>query len=245
MEENKIFEIENTVGSMVTLFPKSADVFNKFKIDYCCAGDDTLNTAASKAGVSPAAVMKELKNAYEEFLTGASGSLSSEDTVNYDEFSNEDLINHILDTHHVYTKEALHEIDALVFKILKVHFASHSEELLEVHHLFGLLKTELEEHLIKEEEQLFPAMLEYENTKSPKLFDAITDYIESTENEHDAAGDILKSIQKVTRDFSPPAGACLTYVRAYEELEALEKNIFTHIHKENSILFKRFSKPEN
>jgi regulator of cell morphogenesis and NO signaling len=245
MEENKIFEIENTVGSMVTLFPKSADVFNKFKIDYCCAGDDTLNTAASKVGASPAAVMKELKNAYEEFLTGASGSLSSEDTVNYDEFSNEDLINHILDTHHVYTKEALHEIDALVFKILKVHFASHSEELLEVHHLFGLLKTELEEHLIKEEEQLFPAMLEYENTKSPKLFDAIADYIESTENEHDAAGDIFKSLQKVTRDFSPPAGACLTYVKAYEELEALEKNIFTHIHKENSILFKRFTKSEN
>lgn len=127
-----------------------------------------------------------------------------------------------------------------MFKILKVHFSHHSEELLKAHRLFGLLKIELEEHLVKEEENLFPLIEDYFETNDNKYLDKIHQFIEETESEHDAAGDILKELQAVTNDYVAPEGSCNTYRLVYHKLNALEKDLFTHIYLENSVLFKMF-----
>lgn len=55
------------------------------------------------------------------------------------------------------------------YQNIKSSFGHHGEELLKVHRLFGLLKIELEEHLIKEEENLFPLIKEYEVTKDENV----------------------------------------------------------------------------
>ncbi|MBC7960650.1 MAG: hemerythrin domain-containing protein, partial [Vallitaleaceae bacterium] len=55
--------------------------------------------------------------------------------------------------------------------------------------------------------------------------------------EHDEVGDLLKEIERITDDFTPPTNACFSFRRTYELLDALEKDIFNHIHMENSILF--------
>lgn len=143
----------------------------------------------------------------------------------------------IVDTHHDYTKRELKEIDALLSKILKVHFGHHGEELLKVHRLFGLLKIELEEHLIKEEENLFPLMKEYEVTKDENVKREIDKFIKEIEDEHDKAGDILKELEKITRDFKAPEDACTSYRLTYDKIHSLEKDLFIHIYKENSVLF--------
>ncbi|MHB1452848.1 MAG: iron-sulfur cluster repair di-iron protein [Saccharofermentanales bacterium] len=240
MSDNNLFSKSNSVGSMVTEFPKAAEVFNQFKIDYCCAGRDSLLEASAKVNADPDEVAAALAKKFDAVRASGLDPAKGAENVNYEAFSNEDLIDHILGTHHVYTKKAFQELDDLVLKILKVHFDAHSEELLEVHKLFGMLKTELEEHLIKEEEQLFPAMFEYEQTGSASRLAEIRQSIGTTEDEHLAAGEILKKLEAVTRDFTPPAGVCPTYIRTYKGLDELEKNIFEHIHKETSILFKRY-----
>ena len=99
------------------------------------------------------------------------------------------------------TKNQLKEIDTLLFKILKVHFQDHSEELLKVHRYFGSLKTELEEHLIKEEEQLFPLIERFELTKDDSILSKIHQVIKDTEDEHEAAGNILKELEKISPRF--------------------------------------------
>lgn len=127
-----------------------------------------------------------------------------------------------------------------MFKILKVHFKHHSEELLKVHRLFGSLKTELEEHLVKEEENLFPLIMAWEKTKDERTLSDIHRFIKDTESEHDAAGDILKEMEKITSDFTPPEGTCATYRLVYSRLHALQKDLFIHIYLENSVLFHMF-----
>jgi len=118
-----------------------------------------------------------------------------------------------------------------------VHFSHHSEELLKVHRLFGNLKIELEEHLVKEEENLFPLIKAYEKTKNEKYKVAIEKFIKETEDEHDAAGDILKELEVITRDFTAPEGTCTTFKLVYDKLHGLEKDLFIHIYLENSVLF--------
>ena len=62
--------------------------------------------------------------------------------------------------------------------------------------------------------------------------------VDELENEHNHAGNIIKELRKVTNDFTPE-GACGTYRLVYQRLEALESDLFKHIHLENNILFPR------
>lgn len=128
------------------------------------------------------------------------------------------------------------ELDSLINKIMVVHYENHANQLVELHKLFGNLKTELEEHFVKEEKLIFPLV----EDASPSQ--EIINYINELEADHDAAGEIIKSIQKVTNGFSAPQDACMTYRRTFDLLNDFVEDIFIHIFKENSILFPEYEK---
>jgi len=176
-------------------------------------------------------LFKKLNNEYEKFIK------SNSEYKDWRKEKPSALIRHIVKTHHEFTKKQLKEIDTLLFKVLKVHFKLHSEELLKVHRNFGSLKIELEEHLIKEEEILFPLIENFEITKDDSILSRIHQVIKDTENEHDAAGNIIKELEKITRDFNAPEGACTSFKLVYTKLHDLEKDLFIHIYLENSVLF--------
>lgn len=228
---SRVINANQKLGEVVSIFPDASRIFNEVKVDYCCGGHDSLGAALKDKGLNVDLFVDKLNDEYEKFL---------ESNKEYKDWRKEnplDLIKHIVDTHHQYTYRELKEIDGLLLKILKVHFHHNGEELLKLHKLFGSLKTELEEHLIKEEENLFPLMEEYFNNKDEAKKAELIKYIEETESEHDGAGDILKEMEELTRDFTPPAGACTTFKLAYHKLHELEKDLFMHIYKENSVLF--------
>ncbi|WP_186431252.1 iron-sulfur cluster repair di-iron protein [Clostridium sp. BSD9I1] len=226
--------VNQRLGEIVSIFPGSAEIFQKYKIDYCCGGHDSLKEALDEKVLAHENIVKELNDEYEKFKSS---------NGNYKDWRNEDpivLMKHIQHVHHDYTYKALSEIDPLMRKILKVHFKHNSEELLKVHKLFGTLKIELEEHLIKEEENLFPLIEQYEKAKDEETLKAIRKFIKETEDEHDTAGDIFKELEEITRDFKAPEGACTTFQLVYTKIDALEKDIFTHIYLENSVLFNMY-----
>lgn len=220
---------KTTLGEIVSLYPNTAKVMNKYKIDYCCGGKDTLYKALKDLSLDTDTVVSELES--QALLT------KYENVTNWKNESLSKIIDYILDTHHKFMREALEEINYLMFKILKVHYNTNGESLLVIHKLFGSLKTELEAHLVKEEENLFPLIKAYEKNKSTDIKNSIIKFILDTENEHDAAGDLFKALEAATNDFSPPKNACTSYVRTFELLDALEKDAFKHIHLENSVLF--------
>ena len=228
---NKIINKNQSLGEIVSIFPGAAQIFNRYKIDYCCGGHDTLAGALVAIAIENDEIIEELNNEYEKFIKSNS---------EYKDWRKENpsaLIKHIVQTHHEFTKKQLKEIDTLLFKVLKVHFKLHSEELLKVHRYFGTLKTELEEHLIKEEENLFPLIENFEITKDDSVLSKIHQVIKDTEDEHDAAGNIIKELEKITRDFNAPEGACTSFKLVYTKLHDLEKDLFIHIYLENSVLF--------
>ena len=95
----------------------------------------------------------------------------------------------------------------------------------------------------KEELILFPyiirlekALEERQDFTSP-AFGKIENPITQMEKEHNTEGDRFRKIEALTNKYRPPADACATFSRTYALLNEFQKDLHTHIHLENNILF--------
>jgi regulator of cell morphogenesis and NO signaling len=59
------------------------------------------------------------------------------------------------------------------------------------------------------------------------------------EAEHEAAGDLMKSIRQLTNQYTIPRDACPTISLTYKKLEEFDQDLMQHIHVENNVLFER------
>lgn len=230
---NNKFKTEDAIGQIVATFPGASEIFYKYDVDFCCGGDRPLSQAISSQGIIEKNIMDELNTKYQGF---------AENTEKFTDWAKESpskLIEYVVNNHHAYLNIAMPKISKLVLKILGVHGKSHPE-LFKVHKLFNNLRTELEGHLVKEEEYLFPLIIQYENGKDEKVRSAALNLIDELEEEHTGAGDIIKELREITDHYNTPKDGCGTFELAYKNLREFELDIFQHIHLENNILFNNF-----
>lgn len=227
-----MFESNQSVGEIVSKMSKAGDIFKQYRIDFCCGGNRPLKDVLAEKGLDEHEILTRLETAYNE-----AGTVRGADR-DFTGMRPAELAEYIEEKHHGYLKKVMPELDELITKIMKVHGLHHSE-LFKVHRLFATLKADLEEHLVKEEEILFPMIREYGEKHSVKLLAEIGKVIRETESEHEAAGNILKELRSITNDYMVPDDGCGTYRRTYALLEEMEADLFQHIHLENNILFKK------
>lgn len=230
----KLIRKDYSLGEVVTVYPAVVKKFNDMELDYCCGGSKSLEVALKEKGIDVDKFVEDLNKEFKEF------KFENSQYVDWREKSSEELISHIVETHHGETFRLLREIDPLMVKVFRVHFSHDPELLMKVHSLFGKLKCELEEHLLKEENILFPLMIKYDKAKDKEEKKEIEEDIRIIVNEHEAAGDILKELAEVTADYKVPEWGCISFKLLYDYLHDLEKDLFIHIHKENNILFPRY-----
>lgn len=223
-----------SLGECVVIYPAIVEKFNEMQLDYCCGGKENLEVALNEKNIDVDKFIENINIELEKF------TFDNTSYVNWNEKPSEELINHIVNTHHAKTFELLKDIDPLLVKVFKVHYDHLPEVLTKVHKLFGSLKCELEEHLIKEEKVLFPKMIEFDKNNNEEEKEKLREEIKSIVQEHEAAGDILKELAEITDDYSAPQWACASFKLVYLKMHELEKDLFVHIHKENNILFKRY-----
>ena len=222
-----------TVRELVNEMPGATRIFEKFKIDYCCGGNAPLTEACSRAGVD----VQEITHLLES--TAATKNTAGAD---YNELSLPALIDHIVTKHHVYTKDEMVRLEALMNKVVSVHGDNHPE-LRQVNVLFTRLCEELKPHMFKEEQILFPYIVQLDRSVTDKVkapfapFGTVNNPVRMMMMEHDAAGEILRKLRKLTSDYAVPADVCISYKTLYEALEALEQDLHQHIHLENNVLF--------
>lgn len=226
------FRITQNIGEIVAALPEAGRIFRQYGIDFCCGGNWPLSKAINEQNLNGEEILNRLDAAF----YGAQAAKTA--GIDFRSVSLTKLTEHIVDTHHVYLKEALPELGELTTRILRVHGGRH-EELLKIHKLFHTLKTDLEQHLFKEEEILFPFIREYETNPSVELKTRIAGIIKEMENEHESAGEILKELRTVSGQYSVPADGCSTFTLAFQKLQEIEADLFQHIHLENNILFRR------
>lgn len=228
---NRSFNENDKIGDIVTEFPNASDVFYKYNIDFCCGGNRPLSDAILAQKLDGSQLLEDLNNQYQEFME------KNNKFVDWAKESPSKLIDYVVNTHHAYLREELPKISEYVFKILKVHGKSH-EELFKVHRLFNNLRIELEEHLVKEEEFVFPKIKQYERERNDDVKNQLLNLINELEQEHTGAGDIIMELREVTDHYSIPKDACRTFEMTYRKLKEVELDLFQHIHLENNILFK-------
>ncbi|MGG0188052.1 iron-sulfur cluster repair di-iron protein [Bacillus rhizoplanae] len=227
-----VFTETSVIGDIVTQFPKASDLFKSYRIDFCCGGNKQLIDAINERNLSAEEVITNLNTLYYET------KLLNEAAIDWTIASYSELIDYIVNKHHRYLNEELPQLSPYVTKVLRVH-GSEQPHLAKIHKLFHELKTELEQHLIKEETEDFPLILAFEQNPTDENYTKLRKVVEELESEHSHAGNIIKELRNITNDFTPPEGACGTYRLVYQRLAALESDLFQHIHLENNILFPR------
>jgi regulator of cell morphogenesis and NO signaling len=149
-----------------------------------------------------------------------------------------ELVDHIDTVHHRYLWAELPRISALVDKIATVHGERHPE-LFEVQRLYGELRADLEPHLTREEQELFPRIRQLAKASDPssELTRDLAAQIEALAGEHETVGALLDDLRRVTSGYSVPGDGCASYAACYRALADLEVDTHLHVHKENNLLF--------
>ena len=225
---------EKTVASFVTENYKSADVFKKYNIDFCCGGNVPLNSVCTQNNINLEEIVLELEKIMEN-------NKPSED-IDYASWSLDKLAKHILETHHVYIKESSPTLETYLLKLRRVHGERHPE-LIKVQEIFSNLSLELSNHLMKEENILFPYILKLcsldkgESVDNINKLATVKNPISCMMMEHEVAGDEIKEINALTNNYTIPEDACNTYRVTFKKLEEFQNDLFMHVHLENNILF--------
>ena len=239
-----MIEKTKTVRDLAVENPAATRVFEKLRIDYCCGGHLSLEEACQNAGVEIGQVSEMLENAKID---------SSETSVSADDFTKMSLAalaDYIVRKHHALTREENERITALLEKVCAAHGANHAE-LYEIQKIFGALRLEIENHLLKEEQMLFPYIALMESSLNfgqpiPHApFGSTRNPVAVMVSEHDAAGEHLREIRNLSNHFAVPTDACATYKSLYNALEEYERDLHRHIHLENNILFPKAVEMEN
>ncbi len=227
------FDVTTPVGDIAAKMPSSTRIFQKFKIDYCCGGKMPLEDACSRAGVGIDVLLGEL----EELQKGPEERNWSEAPLN-------ELSDYIVRKHHVYTREETEALVVLANKVERVHGPNH-EEVIEVAAIVRELQTELYEHMMKEEQILFPFVSQLEHqisvgsAVSQPGFGTVQNPIRMMISEHDQAAEMLRRLREITSDYTLPEGACMSFQALYFRLQELEADLHQHIHLENNVYFPR------
>lgn len=227
-----------TVGSLVADDFDRAEVFENLGIDYCCHGNDTLEEACAKKGLSPDDVMARLDNKKSE---GGAPDFAS--------WPLDLLVDYVLKKHHRSFHQHHEELLQLVQKVDSVH-GSHHPELHDVRKAVEESFIELDSHFAKEEQILFPQFYELfqarEEGRDPSPFHcgSVAFPIRQMMLEHDATGDIWNRIAELTENFTTPSDGCASYRMMNRKLYTFFKDLKEHVTLENQLIFPGFIKLE-
>ena len=208
-----------SVGDIASDLPGAAEVFRRNGISFCCGGALTLADAAAKQGLAPETLLDAL-----QALIDAAGRDAPQETL--------PLIDHILARYHETHRDELEWLIPLAQKVETVH-GDHDEAPLGLTEALIALHDELDSHMLKEEQVLFPMMQQGGHPM-------IAHPIGVMRHDHDNAAELLRAVERITRGLSLPEGACRSWTALYTGLTKFSEDLVRHMHLENNILFPRF-----
>lgn len=223
MTDTPTLTADTGVGALVTEYPLAARALDRHGIDFCCGGGRPLGEVCSEKGLEVAAVLAEIQR-----------DVAAEPApqVRWDQEPLPALIEHILSYYHEPLKEELPRIEAMVRKVHRVHGEKDPERFQAILDTFLALADDLGQHMMKEEQILFPMIL---NDQGSMAGGPIT----VMESEHENAGEMLRRLRRLTNDYELPDEACNTWRALWFGLAELERSLHEHIHLENNILHRR------
>lgn len=224
---------DTTIREIVATDYRTAAVFQRHGLDFCCNGCRTIEQGCRDAGADENTLLHEL---------GAVLNAPAGIAPRYATWEPAALVSYIVANHHGYVRQAMPALVTHTRKIAEVHGERHTE-LLHIARLVERVAAEMSEHMEKEEQILFPFIVDLADAAQrgepiPRPpFGTVENPIRMMEAEHRLVGDAMAEIRALTDGYRLPDQACTTYKVCFQELEAFEADLHAHVHLENNILF--------
>ena len=224
----------DSIGEIVASDYRTAGIFQRHGIDFCCGGGRTLEQACRHAGVDTLEVLRE--------IAAVTAAAPAAGQPRFNSWKLAALADYIVANHHAFVRQQLPLMRSHSQRIAEVHGNRHPE-LSRVAALVDEIANEMTSHMMKEERILFPyiTLLEAARLQNKTLpaapFGSVDNPIRMMEAEHESAGHAMLEIRELTGGFVPPPDACATYTVCLQELAAFEADLHAHVHLENNILF--------
>ena len=224
-----------TIGEIVAHDFRTAAVFYKHGIDFCCKGQRSIEDVCQKNTLNPTRLSQELNEVM---------SNKGVESIDFKSWPLDLLADYVEKKHHRYVEEKTPTLIQFLNKLCKVHGETHPE-LFEITELFTGSAQDLAAHMKKEELILFPFIRKMAEAKSQNRdlatphFGTVENPVEMMKHEHEVEGDRFRKISELTDNYTPPVDACNTYKVTFEMLQEFEQDLHTHIHIENNIMFPR------
>lgn len=212
---------DTSLADIAQTIPGASAILNQYRLSFCCGGQHTLREATSKAKISAEDVHQALVNLLPLSSSGE----------NWQEASNEALINHLLERYHQVHRQQLTELIRLSERVESVHSNKPDCPLGLADHL-KYMKHELEAHMQKEEQILFPMLVK-------GMQQMAAGPVAVMRQDHDDHLDAIHQLDIISHHMQAPEGACNTWKALYLGLRQFKEDLLQHITLENEILFAR------
>lgn len=217
--------IDQSLGQLARRIPGATRVFDAHHFDFCCGGHQSLRSAALAAGVDAAPLVLAL-----QALEGRPAPGGERD---WNAATSTELVEHLLARYHAVHREQLPELIRLARKVEQVHGERSDCPRGLADHLSAMAQ-ELESHMRKEEDVLFPMLVRGHGMGAGAPITVMR-------MEHDHHGAALRQLEALTGGITAPRDACTTWRALHTGLRTFRQDLVAHIHTENNILFERFA----
>jgi regulator of cell morphogenesis and NO signaling len=231
------YKIEPTsfVTDIVTHDYRTADVFRKYNIDFCCGGKWPLDVVCQNRNIETNDVINELKKVVRQSTSNAA--------IDFDKWDIDFLSDYILNVHHRYLDKALPGLKQQVKKFLDGH-RKKFPELVEMEEIIDRFLKEIPPHMKQEEEIFFPYIKQihhahkHHESYARLLIRTLRKPLEEVMiKEHEITGRNLDKLRTITNNYTPPENSCITHKVTFSKLKEFDSDLVQHIHLESNILF--------
>lgn len=215
--------LDLSLGQLARDIPGATALFHKHNLNFCCGGETSLRDAAYNRQMDSGMIAAELEQLLQRSTSGEG----------LNEKSDIDLIEYILGRYHDTHRRQLPELIRLARRVELVH-GGHPQCPSGLAALLEKMQQELEVHMAKEEQILFPMIARGMGamTRMP---------ISLMKQQHNDHGELLTELERRTHGITLPDQACNTWTALYCGLTELRQDLMDHIHIENNVLFHRFA----
>jgi regulator of cell morphogenesis and NO signaling len=227
-------DFDGSISDIVKKDYRTADVFKKHQLGFCCSGNILLKSACEAKGIDFEVLSAELRVSTRD--------LRLSNDLPFNEWKIDFLIDFISNIHHKY----LYQVVPPLADTLESFTVGHQDkypELIPIRELFKKLASILVPHNRHEDEIIFPYIKQIDsayrrNEPYGNLFvRTLRKPLHIIEIEHVQIRELLNELKRATRQFTVPDGVCLNYEVIYKKLEEVYNNLIQHKNLEDNLLF--------
>jgi regulator of cell morphogenesis and NO signaling len=209
------------------------EVFKGTDVECWYAGNKLLDECNKEV----AAIEDQLKDA-----TGHASVIKKAVSQEFNKWDLDTLSDYILNTHHRYAKKNAIIIYDLIQKTAYKYGDAHPE-LSKLASASFLFFQPLLNHLMKEEQMLFPAIRQLtKHKRNPTralytTFGFIKYWVMLLQKENQVAGEDMQLFRKLTNNYKLPVDWSNSFNYLLKKMKEFENDLFLYVHLENTILF--------